>query len=54
MMTHLGWGTFLLYAVLTYIGFVFVFFCMPGFKGERLCTPTPSRLINGFYAWIVK
>ncbi|EMR64690.1 putative quinate permease protein [Eutypa lata UCREL1] len=36
MMTHLGWGTFLLYAVLTYIGFVFVFFCMPEFKGRSI------------------
>ncbi len=34
MMTHLGWGTFLLYAILTYIGFVFVYFCMPEFKGK--------------------
>ncbi|KAI1872872.1 uncharacterized protein JN550_003746 [Neoarthrinium moseri] len=36
MMTNLGWGTFLLYAVLTYIGFVFVFFCMPEFKGRSI------------------
>lgn len=41
MMTHLGWGTFLLYAVLTYIGFVFVYFCMPEFKGEP---PSQSQL----------
>lgn len=39
MMTHLGWGTFLLYAVLTYIGFVFVYFCMPEFKGESIPAP---------------
>lgn len=36
MMTHLGWGTFLLYAVLTYIGVVFVFFCMPEMKGRSI------------------
>ncbi|KAK7969669.1 Quinate permease [Apiospora saccharicola] len=28
MMTKLGWGTFLLYAILTYIGCVFIFFCL--------------------------
>ncbi|KAI1083110.1 H(+)/hexose cotransporter 1 [Whalleya microplaca] len=36
MMTNLGWGTFLLYSVLTYIGFVFVYFCMPEFKGRSI------------------
>ncbi|KAI4597344.1 hypothetical protein KJ359_004450 [Pestalotiopsis sp. 9143b] len=36
MMTNLGWGTFLLYAVLTYIGFVFVYFCMPELKGRSI------------------
>ncbi|CAI6342397.1 unnamed protein product [Periconia digitata] len=36
MMTHMGWGTFLLYAVLTYIGAVFVFFCMPEMKGRSI------------------
>jgi hypothetical protein len=36
MMTHLGWGTFLLYAVLTYIGVVFIFFCMPEMKGRSI------------------
>ncbi|KAI7782157.1 quinate permease [Diaporthe eres] len=36
MMTHMGWGTFLLYAVLTYIGAVFVYFCMPEFKGRSI------------------
>ena len=30
MMTKLGWGTFLLYAILTYIGCVFIFFCVSG------------------------
>ena len=28
MMTHMGWGTFLLYAMLTYIGVVFIYFCV--------------------------
>jgi sugar porter (SP) family MFS transporter len=36
MMTHLGWGTFLLYAVLTYTGVVFIFFCMPEMKGRSI------------------
>lgn len=36
MMTHLGYGTFLLYAVLTYIGVVFVYFCMPELKGRSI------------------
>jgi hypothetical protein len=36
MMSTLGWGTFLLYAVLTYIGAVFVYFCMPEFKGRSI------------------
>ncbi|KAG6355470.1 hypothetical protein INS49_003432 [Diaporthe citri] len=36
MMTHMGWSTFLLYAVLTYIGAVFVYFCMPEFKGRSI------------------
>jgi hypothetical protein len=36
MMTHLGWGTFLLYAALTYTGVVFIFFCMPEMKGRSI------------------
>lgn len=36
MMTHLGWGTFLLYAGLTYAGVVFVYFCMPEMKGRSI------------------
>ncbi|KAF2493939.1 hypothetical protein BU16DRAFT_550859 [Lophium mytilinum] len=36
MMTHMGWGTFLLYAILTYVGAVFVFFCMPELKGRSI------------------
>ncbi|KAK8056841.1 hypothetical protein PG993_002068 [Apiospora rasikravindrae] len=36
MMTELGWGTFLLYAILTYIGCVFIFFCFPEFKGRSI------------------
>ncbi|ORX92649.1 H(+)/hexose cotransporter 1 [Clohesyomyces aquaticus] len=30
------WGTFLLYAVLTYIGVVFIFFCTPEMKGRSI------------------
>lgn len=36
MMTHLGWGTFLLYAVLTYTGAIFIYFCMPEMKGRSI------------------
>lgn len=36
MMTHLGWGTFLLYAILTYTGVVFIYFCMPEMKGRSI------------------
>ncbi|KAL1839997.1 hypothetical protein VTK73DRAFT_3873 [Phialemonium thermophilum] len=36
MMTNMGWGTFLLYAVLTYIGVAFVYVCMPEFKGRSI------------------
>lgn len=35
-MTHMGWGTFLLYALLTYGGAVFVFFCLPELKGRSI------------------
>jgi hypothetical protein len=36
MLSTMGWGTFLLYAVLTYIGVVFVYFCMPETKVSSL------------------
>lgn len=36
MLTTLGWGTFLLYAVLTYLGVVFIYFCMPETKGRSI------------------
>lgn len=36
MMTHMGYGTFLLFACLTYIGTVFVYFCMPELKGRSM------------------
>ncbi|KAK6843478.1 quinate permease [Apiospora arundinis] len=36
MMTKLGWGTFLLYSILTYIGCVFIYFCFPEFKGRSI------------------
>ena len=32
MLSSMGWGTFLLYSMLTYLGVVFVFFCMPETK----------------------
>lgn len=36
MMTRLGYGTFLLYSVLTYTGVVFVYFCLPELKGRSI------------------
>ncbi|KAH8658356.1 quinate permease [Xylariales sp. PMI_506] len=36
MFTTMGWGTFLLYAMLTYIGVVFVYFCLPELKGRSI------------------
>jgi hypothetical protein len=36
MITQLGYGTFLLYSVLTYIGVVFIFFCLPEMKGRSI------------------
>ncbi|RDW57669.1 putative h(+) hexose cotransporter 1 [Coleophoma crateriformis] len=36
MITHMGWGVFLLYAVLTYIGAAFTWCCMPEFKGRSI------------------
>lgn len=36
MMRHMGWGTFLLYAAFTYIGVVFIYFCMPEMKGRSI------------------
>ncbi|OAA63766.1 quinate permease [Niveomyces insectorum RCEF 264] len=36
MITNMGYGIFILYAVLTYIGAVFVYFCMPELKGRSI------------------
>ncbi|KAF7195407.1 putative quinate permease [Pseudocercospora fuligena] len=36
MLTEMGWGTFLLYAMLTYGGVVFVYFCLPELKGRSI------------------
>jgi hypothetical protein len=36
MITEMGYGTFLLYAVLTYIGVVFIYFCLPEMKGRSI------------------
>ncbi|KAJ5725181.1 uncharacterized protein N7483_006538 [Penicillium malachiteum] len=36
MITEMGWGVFLLYAMLTYLGVVFIFFCMPELKGRSI------------------
>ncbi|KAL4805141.1 hypothetical protein BDV18DRAFT_165921 [Aspergillus unguis] len=36
MLTNMGYGAFLLYALLTYLGVAFIFFCLPELKGRSL------------------
>lgn len=36
MLRTMGWGTFLLFASVTYLGVVFIFFCLPELKGRSL------------------
>jgi hypothetical protein len=36
MITEMGYGTFLLYAMLTYLGVVFIYFCLPEMKGRSI------------------
>ncbi|CAK1357892.1 unnamed protein product [Cercospora beticola] len=36
MLSEMGWGTFLLYSMLTYGGVVFIFFCLPEMKGRSI------------------
>lgn len=36
MLTNMGYGAFLLYALLTYLGVVFIFFCLPELKGRSI------------------
>lgn len=36
MLEEMGWGTFLLYAMLTYGGVVFIYFCLPEMKGRSI------------------
>jgi hypothetical protein len=36
MITEMGWGVFLLYAMLTYGGVVFIYFCLPEMKGRSI------------------
>ncbi|OJI79662.1 hypothetical protein ASPTUDRAFT_180204 [Aspergillus tubingensis CBS 134.48] len=36
MITNMGWGVFLLYAMLTYAGVVFIYFCIPELKGRSI------------------
>lgn len=36
MITEMGWGVFLLYAMLTYLGVIFIFFCLPEMKGRSI------------------
>ncbi|KAI9927838.1 hypothetical protein MW887_002690 [Aspergillus wentii] len=36
MITNMGWGVFLFYAMLTYTGVVFIYFCLPEMKGRSI------------------
>jgi hypothetical protein len=36
MISEMGWGVFLLFAMLTYAGVVFIFFCLPEMKGRSI------------------
>ncbi|KAL3458871.1 hypothetical protein BJX64DRAFT_301698 [Aspergillus heterothallicus] len=36
MITNMGYGAFLLYALLTYLGVVFIYFCLPELKGRSI------------------
>jgi len=36
MISKLGYGTFLLYSVLTYTGVVFIYLCLPEMKGRSI------------------
>ncbi|KAJ5226357.1 hypothetical protein N7468_007582 [Penicillium chermesinum] len=36
MITEMGWGVFLLYAMLTYLGVIFIYFCLPEMKGRSI------------------
>ena len=36
MLHTLGWATFLLFAALTYLGVVFIYFCLPELKGRSI------------------
>ena len=36
MITDMGYGTFLLYSLLTYAGVVFIYFCLPEMKGRSI------------------
>jgi len=36
MIDEMGWGVFLMYAMLTYSGVVFIYFCLPELKGRSI------------------
>ena len=36
MIQNMGWGIFMMYAVLTYTGALFIFFCFPELKGRSI------------------
>lgn len=36
MLTNMGYGAFLLYSLLTYLGVAFIFFCLPELKGRSI------------------
>ena len=41
MITNMGWGVFLMYAILTYVGVAFIWLCMPETK---VCTMKSREL----------
>ena len=36
LLRTIGWGTFLVFAGLTYLGVVFIYFCLPELKGRSI------------------
>jgi hypothetical protein len=36
MLAGIGYGTFLIFSIITYVGVVYVYFCFPEFKGRSI------------------
>ncbi|KAH9210168.1 H(+)/hexose cotransporter 1 [Leptodontidium sp. 2 PMI_412] len=36
MMTHMGYGTFVFFGICTYVGVIWIFFCLPELKGRSI------------------